>query len=36
MNIITLVHRLHEIWNTGNLDLIDSVYAKNFAAHWPA
>jgi predicted ester cyclase len=36
MNIITLVHRLHDIWNTGNPDLIDSVYAKNFVAHWPA
>jgi steroid delta-isomerase-like uncharacterized protein len=35
MNIITLVHRLHDIWNTGNLDLIDSVYAKTFVAHWP-
>ena len=33
---IALVHRLHEIWNTGNLDLISSVYAENFVAHWPA
>jgi predicted ester cyclase len=33
---IALVHRLHEIWNTGNLGLIDSVYAENFLAHWPA
>jgi predicted ester cyclase len=31
-----LVHRLHEIWNTGNLGLIDSVYAEDFVAHWPA
>jgi predicted ester cyclase len=36
MSNIALVHRLHEIWNTGNLDLIDGVYASNFAAHWPA
>jgi len=31
-----LVHGLHQIWNTGNLDMIDSVYASDFLAHWPA
>jgi hypothetical protein len=36
MGSIALVHRLHEIWNTGNLDLIDGVYAPDFVAHWPA
>src|SRR4051812_23048050 len=35
MDNIALVHRLHEIWNTGNLGLIDRVYAKDFVAHWP-
>jgi len=36
MSSIDLVRKLHEIWNTGNLDLIESVYAADFAAHWPA
>ena len=36
MKSIDLVHRLHEIWNAGNLELIDSVYAPDFVAHWPA
>src|SRR5579863_739335 len=36
MSNVGLVHRLHEIWNTGNLELIDSVYAEGFIAHWPA
>jgi steroid delta-isomerase-like uncharacterized protein len=36
MKSIDLVYRLHEIWNTGNLELIDSVYAPDFLAHWPA
>lgn len=35
MDNIALVHRLHDIWNTGNLVLIDSVYADDFVAHWP-
>jgi predicted ester cyclase len=36
MKGIDLVQRLHEIWNTGDLELIDSVYAPDFVAHWPA
>ena len=36
MNGIDLIHGLHETWNTGNLDLIDRVYAPDFLAHWPA
>src|ERR1700722_18384584 len=36
MDNMTLVHRLHEIWNTGNLGRIHRVYAKDFVAHWPA
>jgi steroid delta-isomerase-like uncharacterized protein len=36
MNHIDLIRSLHEIWNTGNLELIDRVYAMDFVAHWPA
>jgi predicted ester cyclase len=36
MNNIELVKALHHIWNTGDLALIDSVYAQDFVAHWPA
>jgi hypothetical protein len=36
MNNIDLVKALHRIWNTGDLALIDSVYARDFLAHWPA
>lgn len=36
MNNIDLVKALHHIWNTGDLTLIDSVYANDFLAHWPA
>ena len=36
MNNIDLVKALHRIWNTGDLALIDSVYAHDFLAHWPA
>jgi steroid delta-isomerase-like uncharacterized protein len=35
MNNIDLVKALHRIWNTGDLALIDSVYAHDFLAHWP-
>ena len=35
MNNIELVKALHHIWNSGDLDLIDSVYARDFLAHWP-
>ncbi len=36
MNNIDLVKALHQIWNTGDLAPIDSVYAHDFVAHWPA
>jgi steroid delta-isomerase-like uncharacterized protein len=36
MKNIDLVKALHRIWNTGDLALIDSVYAPDFLAHWPA
>jgi steroid delta-isomerase-like uncharacterized protein len=36
MSNIELVKALHHIWNTGDLALIDSVYAQDFVAHWPA
>ena len=36
MSNIALVYRLHEIWNTGDIELIGGVYAENFVAHWPA
>lgn len=32
---IELVRALHGIWNTGDLDRIEQVYAPDFAAHWP-
>jgi hypothetical protein len=35
VNNIELVQALHAIWNTGNLDLIDDVYAPEFVAYWP-
>lgn len=35
MTNIQLIQALHEVWNTGNLDLIDKVYATDFIAHWP-
>jgi hypothetical protein len=35
VNNIDLVKALHRIWNTGDLALIDSVYARDFIAHWP-
>ena len=36
MNNIELVKALHRIWNTGDLALIERVYARDFLAHWPA
>ena len=35
MSNIDLVKALHQIWNTGDLGLIDRVYAQDFLAHWP-
>ena len=36
MSNTALVYRPREIWNTGDIELIDGVYAENFVAHWPA
>ena len=36
MTNVELVRTLHEIWNTGKLDLSESVYASDFAGYWPA
>ena len=36
MNNIDLAKALHQIWNTGDLALIESVYARDFLAHWQA
>jgi len=36
MNNIDLVNALHHIWNSGDLSLVDRVYASDFLAHWPA
>lgn len=30
-----LVRRLHEIWNTGTLSMLEDVYAADFVAHFP-
>ena len=30
-----LIERLHEIWNSGDLDAIHEVYAADFVAHMP-
>ncbi len=35
MTNIDLVHAVHGIWNTGNLELVKQVYAQDFVAHWP-
>jgi steroid delta-isomerase-like uncharacterized protein len=32
---VQLVHRLHELWNTGEIDRIGEVYAADFVAHFP-
>jgi len=36
MTNIDLVQALHHIWNTGDLALVERVYAHDFLAHWPA
>jgi hypothetical protein len=36
MNNIDLAKALHQIWNTGDLALIESVYARDCLAHWQA
>ncbi len=30
-----LVERLHEVWNTGDLEAVPDVYASDFVVHWP-
>lgn len=35
MENIELVRTVHEIWSTGNLDLVNKVYAPNFIGYWP-
>jgi steroid delta-isomerase-like uncharacterized protein len=32
----TIVHRAEELWNTGNLDIADEVYATDFVNHDPS
>jgi steroid delta-isomerase-like uncharacterized protein len=36
MSNIDLVKALHHIWNSGDLALVERVYAQDFLAHWPA
>ncbi|MBD9538915.1 ester cyclase [Ensifer sp. ENS04] len=35
MNNIELVRALHDLWNTGDLDMVERVYSADFVAHWP-
>ena len=32
---ITLIKRLHNIWNDCNLNDVDNVYSNHFIVHWP-
>jgi predicted ester cyclase len=32
---LELVHRLHQVWNTGDLDTLDQIYHPDFEAYWP-
>ena len=36
MTNVELIRAQHEIWNTGALQLIESVYASDFTGYWPA
>jgi predicted ester cyclase len=36
MDNIALVRALHDMWNTGNLDMYDQIFSPDFVAHWPA
>ena len=36
MTNIDLVTALHHIWNSGDLALVEHVYAHDYLAHWPA
>jgi steroid delta-isomerase-like uncharacterized protein len=29
------INRSKEMWNTGNLNIVDEIYAKNFVNHYP-
>ena len=31
----TIVRRLHEAWNTGDLAAVDAIYAEDFVGHFP-
>jgi steroid delta-isomerase-like uncharacterized protein len=31
----TVVRRLHEIWNTGDVGAVDTIYAEDFVGHFP-
>ena len=30
-----IINRSKEMWNTGNLNIVDEIYAKNFVNHYP-
>ncbi len=30
-----LIHTLHHIWSSGDLSLVEKVYAADFCAYWP-
>jgi steroid delta-isomerase-like uncharacterized protein len=32
---VALVQLLHQLWNRGDLDLVERIYAPDFVAHWP-
>ncbi|KSV75206.1 hypothetical protein N185_17655 [Sinorhizobium sp. GW3] len=36
MDNIGLVRALHDLWNTGDLEMYDQICAPDFVAHWPA
>jgi len=30
-----MIRKLHEIWNTGNLEMVEEIFAPDFVAHFP-
>ena len=36
MDNIALVRALHDLWNSGNLEMAGRIYSSDFVAHWPA
>ncbi len=32
---LTTIRRLHDLWNTGGLSQIETIYHPGFLAHWP-